>query len=222
MKDLVQCNICKVDFLKHQKDIKRSKNHYCSRNCWNKKRAEHNIFCIKCDLKIDRSTIYCSKKYCKKCYVENFNEKFPEKYNKYEKHKVRIKRNLPLNHPPLRKIHDKEEGYFTASGYKRIYRKGHFAAKRKNGDILEHVWVMCEYLGRPLFKNENIHHKNGIRFDNRLDNLELWSRGQPAGQRVIDRIKYYIEFLEQYGYEVKKLNTISSSSDELKNYEAII
>lgn len=57
---------------------------------------------------------------------------------------------------------------------------------------------MEQYLGRPLLKNELIHHKNGIRNDNRLDNLELWSKGQPAGQRVEDKIRWAKELLYQY------------------------
>ena len=43
-----------------------------------------------------------------------------------------------------------------------------------------------------------------IRDDNRIENLELWCKAQPAGQRVEDRITYYIEFLNTYGYKVAK------------------
>jgi hypothetical protein len=60
---------------------------------------------------------------------------------------------------------------------------------------------MAEYLGRPLRRDENVHHINGDRTDNRIGNLELWSRSQPSGKRVEDLLEYAQVILDRYGEE---------------------
>ena len=54
--------------------------------------------------------------------------------------------------------------------------------------MFEHILVAEELLGRYLLDGETVHHRNDIRDDNRPENLELWTRPQPAGIRVSDAL----------------------------------
>lgn len=71
-------------------------------------------------------------------------------------------------------------------GSKKILNTGYMLVKTVSGWIPEHRIVMEEKIGRKLSTGESVHHINGIKHDNRPENLELWVGNITKGQRATD------------------------------------
>ena len=123
------------------------------------------------------------------------------------KHYARVIRN---GHPDIVRPGGRPEGYGKRipgepkyfdkhSGYISTWDPEHPHASKHTGFVKEHIYVMTKFLGRPLYPDENVHHINGDRKDNRLENLELWSTKQPKGQRVEDKLLWAYEIINRYG-----------------------
>ena len=146
-----------------------------------------------CILKPRRKGL-CNKHYAeyrgKPCLVENCNN-FSVGKNLCSLHWQRKKAGLPMNYKKNKTT------YISSDGYVVEYMPGHIQAD-KDGKVLQHRRMYSDIIGRRLHRYENIHHKNGNRSDNNIENLELWIKRQPSGQRVEDLVKWAKWILLEY------------------------
>lgn len=143
----------------------------------------------------DRGPVYFMKTenpLCPKCYQRNLRKgaTHDDLFQDYVRH-------------PERKL---DRGWIDECGYVKISVNG--VTHR------EHRYVMEQYLGRQLESWENVHHRNGDRADNRIENLELWSTMQPRGQRVVDKLDYAREIIDRYGGESELHHRLDAKSSQ--------
>lgn len=90
-------------------------------------------------------------------------------------------------------------GRYLKNGYVMTFSKGHPRTHSLKGNyVFEHILVMERHIGRLLEKDETVHHKNGVKNDNSIDNLELWVKPQPSGVRAKDALDWAHKIIERY------------------------
>lgn len=88
-------------------------------------------------------------------------------------------------------------GHINQHGYRVVRRPGHPNA-RADGQILEHRLVMSDTIGRPLCADETVHHRNGVRDDNRAENLEIHVGPHAKGVLPADAVEWAHMILARY------------------------
>lgn len=115
------------------------------------------------------------------------------------KHYARFKKH---GDPTIRVKAPAGSGYVDTNGYKQVALPKKWRSQMNNRkSIPEHRLVMMEHLNRVLLSEETVHHKNGNKLDNNIDNLELWSSNHPSGQKVSDLLAYADQIYALYGSE---------------------
>ena len=114
-------------------------------------------------------------------------------------HHARLKRGRPLGGPERSGRGPREENILFPRQVKD--ENGYTIVQYKGDHWREHRLVMECHLGRRLTPQETVHHINGVRDDNRIENLELWSSRHCKGARVADQIDWALDVLRQYAPE---------------------
>ena len=206
------CKQCGNTFELRECDAKKNKG-FCGKKCAGLSRTSMvKLNCKGCgkEFEVVTSRIKNDRRYCSRECLTNYQKQRIIKSCKQCGKEFESKRSESRVYCSVECYKNlKQNGiYVSPSGH--IYKckpqiaRGYVMINIDGKRILEHRYVMEQHLGRPLLPKENVHHLNGNRSDNRLENLELWNKSQPTGQRIKDLVEWAQEILKLYKEEINK------------------
>lgn len=141
---------------------------------------------------------HCSVEGCDRTHFSNnFCAKHHQRWFQAQR-----RANRPTKITSVRRL---SSGWLSKSGYRYLVVApntpgAHCNQASGQWTIFEHRFVMQGIIGRPLLRRETVHHINGVRSDNRPENLELWAQSHGPGQRTKDMVTWAEEVLARYGH----------------------
>ena len=185
---IVVCITCGVEFDKEPNQARRYPRHFCSRSCAAKtnnrtapkrqriRRVRICLYCLRIfelrnGSRAAMSQFHCGRRCARLAYLR-------------EQHGSDWSGEMPGDFRQRGKFIDRTKGYVL------VYVPDHPRATNR-GYVYEHRYVVEQNLGRYLKRDEHVHHRNGKRWDNRLENLELMHASDHAklgGQRPEDLV----------------------------------